>query len=632
MSSKVRLDIQVLRAVAVSMVVLFHFWPGHFTGGFAGVDVFFVISGYLITSHLVKQRKVQFAGFWARRARRLLPAAFTVIFVTLVLSHFLLSPVLVSDYGREAIASVFYSENWVLAANSTNYFADGASAYQHYWSLAVEEQFYIFWPLLIALLVMVKRRMVAGIAIVTAASFAYAVYATAVEPSVAYFNPLARIWEFGLGALIATATLPKLNRGFSATLSLAGFAGLAATIVLLNPTFAFPGLPALLPALSTALVLYAGISELPEWINRRMAFKPVQFLGEVSYSLYLWHWPLVIIPAYLANGQLGGPAKLALMALAVLLAWLTKKFIEDPIRFAPALTNARPRRTLILALAASLFVAGCGAIAVWDGDSLVQADTQYHETLSLAEVKKDASDPGSKCMTKAEDSNVILCDFGKLDSPKRMLLVGDSHAATHLRAFTQIATNSGWHLVLAYKAGCSFSLIERNTSARGTSCAAWNKNLQAKFATEQPFNLVITNNYAANRLADIESPNWNALAVAGFRSAWQPLIARGAQIVVIRDNPEMSKSMATCWETATLDASKCQMPLTDALYKDDAVTAAQGAAKVLDLTDVYCPNQVCPAKIDDIYVYRNKDHVSGSFDGSMWRSIAKALQEAGVIL
>jgi peptidoglycan/LPS O-acetylase OafA/YrhL len=629
MASAVRKDIQALRAVAVSMVVLFHFWPAHFIGGFAGVDVFFVISGYLITSHLAKQGKIRFAEFWARRARRLLPAAFAVIFVTLFMSHFLLSPVQISDYGKEAIASVFYSENWVLAANSTNYFADGASAYQHYWSLAVEEQFYIVWPLLIALLLLAKRRMSLGIAIITAASFAYAIFATATQPSVAYFNPVARVWEFGLGALIATATLPRLRKKLSATLSLVGFAGLGATVVLLNPTFAFPGLPALLPVVSTALVLFAGTSDLPGWLDRRMAFKPVQFVGEISYSLYLWHWPLVVIPAFIANGQLNPIAKLVLMAVSVVFAWLTKKFIEDPVRFAPILVKARPRRTLTIALAASVFVAGCGAIAVWDGDSIVQADAQNYETLSLSEAKKDASDPGSKCMTKAEDSNVILCDFGKTDSTKRMLLVGDSHAATHLRALKQIAINSGWHLVLAYKAGCSFSLVERNQSARGTSCAAWNKNLQAKLAGEKPFNLVITNNYAANRLADISAPNWNALAVTGFRAAWQPLIDRGAQVVVIRDNPEMSLSMAKCFDTATLDASMCKMPLSDALYKDDAVTAAEGVAKVLDLTDVYCPNQVCPAKIGDTYVYRNKDHVSGSFDGQLWRTFAKRL--GGVI-
>jgi peptidoglycan/LPS O-acetylase OafA/YrhL len=627
MSSKVRLDIQVLRAVAVSMVVLFHFWPGHFTGGFAGVDVFFVISGYLITSHLAKQGKIRFAEFWARRARRLLPAAFVVIFVTIVATHVLVSPALVGDYARQAIASVFYSENWVLAANSTNYFADGATPYQHYWSLAVEEQFYIVWPLLIALLLFLKRKLALGIAVLSALSFAYAIYETAVEPSVAYFNPLGRVWEFGLGALIATATLPKLTKRLSASLSLLGFAGLAATIVFFNPTVAFPGAPALLPTLATALVLFAGTSDLPAWMDRRMGFAPVQFVGKISYSLYLWHWPLVILPAFVANGQLSGAAKLILMAVAVLLSWLTKKFVEDPIRFAPALTNAKPRKTLILALVASLLLSGTAAVAMWVGDSNAQADVAYNETLSLAEAKKDASDPGSKCMTKAEDSNVILCDFGKTDSNKRMLLVGDSHAATHLRALTRIATNSGWHLVLAYKAGCSFSLVERNQSARGTSCAAWNKNLEAKLAGEKPFNLVITNNYAANRLADISAPNWNALAVTGFRAAWQPLIDRGAQVVVIRDNPEMTPSMAKCFDNATLDASMCKMPISEALYKDDAVTAAEGVAKVLDLTDVYCPNQVCPAKIGDTYVYRNKDHVSGSFDGQLWRTIGGRLRQ-----
>ena len=628
MSTKTRLDIQVLRALAVGMVVLFHFWPDRLPGGFAGVDVFFVISGYLITSHLAKQGKIRFAEFWARRARRLLPAAFVVIFVTIAATHFLVSPALVGDYARQAIASVFYAENWVLATNSTNYFAEGATPFQHYWSLAVEEQFYIFWPLLIAGLLLLKRRLALGIAVVTPLSFAYALYSTAVEPSVAYFNPLGRIWEFGVGALIATATLPKLAKSLSGSLSLLGFAGLFATAFAYSADFAFPGAAALLPVLSTGLVLFAGTSALPEWLDRRMAFAPVQFAGEISYSLYLWHWPLVILPAYLANGQLNTFTKVALLAVAVLLSWLTKKFVEDPIRFAERLTSARPRKTLALALVFSLMVAGASALVLWVGESNVKANKEFSEVLSLAEAKKDAADPGSKCMTKAEDSEVVLCDFGKIGSPKRLLLVGDSHAATHLRSFNQIAESKGWHLVLAYKAGCSFSLIERNQTARGTSCLAWNKNLQAELAAQKPFDIVVTNNYAANRLADVDAPNWNALAVKGFRAAWQPLIARGAQVVVIRDNPEMSPSMAKCFETATLDASMCSMPLSEALYKDDAVTAADGVATVLDLTGVYCPKQVCPAKLGETYVYRNKDHVSATFDFGIWGEILSRLDGA----
>ena len=624
-----RLDIQVLRAVAVSMVVLFHFWPGHFGGGFAGVDVFFVISGFLITSHLVSQKRIQFAAFWARRARRLLPAAFVVILATLVATHVFVSPALIGDYAREATASVFYSENWVLAINSTNYFADGASPYQHYWSLAVEEQFYIFWPLLIALLALARKRMALGIALISLGSFAFAIYETTIQPSFAYFNPLGRIWEFGLGALIATASLPRLGTKLAGALSLVGFSGLGLTIAFYNPTLTFPGLPALLPALATALVIFAGRSDLPAWMNRRMAFPPVQFLGEVSYSLYLWHWPLVIIPAFVANGDLSWQARLALIAIAVTLAWLTKKFVEDPIRFAGFLSNARPRRTLLIALAASLVVSGVAQLAIWDSSYLVKANQDYNETLSLAEAKKDASDPGSKCMTKAEDSTPIYCEFGNLNSPKRVLLIGDSHAATHLGAMKQLARVNNWHLVLTYKAGCSFSLIERNNTARGTSCLAWNQNLQKHFASEPSFNLVVTANYAANRLADIEAPNWNELAVAGYRAAWKPFIARGANITVIRDNPEMTKEMAACWDTATVDASKCQMPLSRALFPDDAVVAAKGVATVADLTDVYCPNAVCPAMIEDTYVYRNKDHISGRFDGRIWRELGARLGRLG---
>lgn len=621
-----RKDIQVLRAVAVAMVVLFHFWPGHFKGGFAGVDVFFVISGFLITSHLVGQERIRFAEFWARRARRLLPAAFVVILFTLAACYFI-SPALGSDYAREGIASVFYSENWVLAANATDYFAaQGASPFQHYWSLAVEEQFYLFWPLLIAALLVWRKRLASGVALVSIASFVFGVVDVSNNPAFAYFNPVGRVWEFGVGALVATASFAIRGRAVRGALSLIGFAGLGATIVLYSPSVAFPGVPALLPVLATGLVLAAGREELPAWMQRRMSFAPVQFVGDVSYSLYLWHWPLIIIPAYFFNGNLSTWLKLLLLALSVALAWLTKRFVEDPVRQAGFLTKARARRTLLLALAASLFVGAVGGFVYWVADSNTKDDIRYYETLTLPEAKKDASDPGSKCMTKALDSEVILCDFGKLNSAKRVLLVGDSHAATHLRAMTQIATVRGWHLVLAYKAGCSFSLVQRNTLSRGVSCAAWNENLETKLATMPAFNLVVTNDYSANHLADyISQTDWESLAIDGYRAAWKPLIERGAKIVVIRDNPHMTPEMQTCWETSTTDASNCQMPLSRALSQDLAVLAAKGWAGVVDLTEYYCPNGTCPAKIGSVYVYRNKDHISGTFDGRLWRELGGKL-------
>lgn len=621
MSSKLRTDIQALRALAVSMVVLFHFWPGRFNGGFAGVDVFFVISGFLITTHLVAQERVRFAEFWARRARRLLPAAFLVILVTLVASRFLIPPVLLADYAGEAIASVFYAENWVLAANSVDYFAQDASPYQHYWSLAVEEQFYIFWPLLIALLIALKRRFASGVALVSALSLAFAIYQTAVTPTIAYFNPAGRVWEFGLGALVATAKLPVARVKVATVLSALGFAGLAATLFLISPSALFPGLPALLPVLSTALVIYAGQGALASFAERFYGLRPIQLVGELSYGLYLWHWPLLILPAYLANGSLGTSAKLGLIVTCLVLAWLTKKLVEDRVRFARFLIEAKARRTLTLALIVSLLISGLAASIGASGSEA----TATKPALTLAEAKKDASDPGSKCMTKAEDSEVILCHFGVENAANSMLLVGDSHAATHLRAFSKIAEEQGWHLVLAYKAGCSFSLVERNQSARGTSCLAWNKNLQSELAGMEPFDLVVTNNYAANRLADVVNPNWSALAVIGYRQAWAPLAARGAEVVVIRDNPEMSASMADCFEKATLDASMCQMPLAEALFKDDAVTASEGMASVIDLTKEYCPDAVCPAKIGNTYVYRNKDHVSGTFDYQLWQPMLEQL-------
>ena len=213
-SRPIRLDIQALRAAAVLMVVIFHLWPNRLPGGFAGVDVFFVISGFLISgslfSELADRGRIRFAAFWAKRIRRLLPAALLVIAITAILSLIFVPTFTRQGYFAEAIASTFYFENWQLAASSTDYFAAQPSPFQHYWSLAVEEQFYVFWPLLLGLVAyLAKRRSEAAFKMtliaVSLASFGYSLYLTHAQPAMAYFNTFGRVWEFGLGALIASA-------------------------------------------------------------------------------------------------------------------------------------------------------------------------------------------------------------------------------------------------------------------------------------------------------------------------------------------------------------------------------------------------------------------------------------------
>ena len=655
---KNRADIQWLRAIAVSMVVLFHLWPNRFAGGFAGVDVFFVISGFLITGGLLRTRP-RLGDFWLRRIRRLLPSALLVILATLVASALLVPAGARTDFGPDAIASTLYFENWWLIGSASDYFAATApSPFQHFWSLAVEEQFYLVWPILVVALGLWgaargsvwRARLV--FAFVAVASFGWSLWQSYGEPTVAYLSTFTRAWEFAIGALIATG----LNLGGFANRVRVGF-GVLGFFLVVTSTFGlsehlpFPGWAALWPVLGTALVI-AAIADFGRPTERML--KPVTQIGDISYGVYLWHWPILVI-ATMAGAPESLSSKLSVLALTLVLAAATKRFIEDPIRTSTWLRErARwAQYSAALAATAGMVIMGYALQGTaeqqlaaaqsaaerqalepcFGANSLLPTSdckAATHEQLvpELDVAKHDAADPGSKCMTKAEQTEVKLCGFGSQRAGAyRVLLVGDSHAATHLAAFKLLAKRNGWNLTLAYHAGCSFSLVERNQTARGVACAAWNAGLQKRLSTEPKFDLVVAAQYAKNRLADLPGVTQTVLA-DGMAAAWQPLLDRGSQLVVIRDNPEMTDAMKGCWNAATKDAGKCHMAQSQAFVPDAAAQAAANtdSVKLLDLTDLYCQQGICPAQIGGVYIYRNADHINATYSRSMTLALDQRLE------
>ncbi|MEY4425674.1 MAG: hypothetical protein RJB56_1301 [Actinomycetota bacterium] len=603
------------------MVVIFHLFPSRLTGGFAGVDVFFVISGFLISSSLLGELeasgRIGLANFWAKRMRRLLPAAFLVIAVTVIFSAIFVPPFTRAEFLAEGLASIFYYENWNLALSSADYFADSnASPFQHFWSLAVEEQFYLVWPIALLVLALVaKTKAKAAITALIAASalisFSFAVALTQLDPGAAYFNSFLRVWQFAVGASIAHLLANKsLSMRLSPMVSVAGIALIVWSAFYFEAGSGFPGFAALVPVLGAALVIIAGLGGLPARLIRIYKFRPIQFLGDISYSLYLWHWPVIVLAPFMLNRAASTLEKLLMLAISIALAWATKRFIEDPARTSRMFVSGKPRLTIVTALVSSVALAvSVTAVSVATPRSVVS------DVISLDQAKHDAADIGSNCMTKAEASEVIWCNFGNQSAAYRVLLIGDSHAATHLSGFKELAVKHDWALTLAYKAGCSFSLVERNASARGNSCTAWNKNLQAGLSAQAPFNLVVTANYSNNFLADVKSDNWAQLAIAGYREAWQPLIERGAKVVALRDNPQMTETMLLCWNEAVLDASNCAGPRDEMLHPDYSQQAATdfAGAFALDLTDLYCDSQTCPSQRNGTYIYRNADHLSATY-------------------
>ncbi len=382
-SPVLRRDIQALRAVAVLLVVVDHFWPsGLLAGGYVGVDLFFVVSGYLITGHLVRELtgtgRVALGRFYARRALRLLPAAALVTVVSAALVALWLPQGAWTRTAVEGAGSALYVQNWLMALSTLSEAAAaaGPTPFQHYWSLSVEEQFYLLWPgLLLAVAAGAvrtgrgdpRRRLLVAVAAVSAVSFAVGVVHTELSSQTAYFATWTRVWEFGVGALVALgAGVPRGPRTARAAVA-AGWAGVAACAVLYRGV-EFPGVGALVPVLAAAAILAGGQAADrtgPELLTDR---RVVQGIGNASYSVYLWHWPLVLVLPH-ALGREPGHAERALLVLGVLLlAAATRRWVELPgTRWRAPRT--RPARAAAVAAALTAApVAAClalGAAAGW---------------------------------------------------------------------------------------------------------------------------------------------------------------------------------------------------------------------------------------------------------------------------
>lgn len=475
-----RPEVQALRALAVTMVVVNHLWPAQLPGGFAGVDVFFVISGFLITGHLTRELvvtgRLDLPSFWSRRVRRLLPAALVVLAACLVLTLVALPSSAWRENLGQIVGSTFYVENWVLVASSTDYFAaeDAASTVQHYWSLSVEEQFYLVWPLVLVAGVWlaargsgprgprIRRTIVTSITVAAVASFAASVVlAGSVGGGGGYFSTATRVWEFMAGA--ALVFLPGTMRVPTGIAVAAGWLGVAVIVACafgLRGTSGYPGALALLPVVGTMLVIAAGTPRSrwsTSWILRR---RSVQYLGDVSYSLYLWHWPLIVVAPF-ALVAVGGLAswwqRAVVLALSLVLAGLTKRYVEERFRRASAgmpRTRANRRALLVPLTAGVAMLAAVGTVTAVLVTPRAQAVEQALETLrddgclGAYAVANGCADPFGWAATLdpvlATADRVPVCDsslgrpamgdtaascvYGDVVAKPVIAVVGDSHA------------------------------------------------------------------------------------------------------------------------------------------------------------------------------------------------------------
>ena len=430
--------VQALRAIAVLLVVIFHLWPAQLTGGFVGVDVFFGISGFLITGHLLREiestGKVRLANFWARRIRRLLPAAFLVLGVSLAGTLLLMPTTVWRQITTSIGASALYVENWQLARDSVDYFASEniASPVQHYWSLSVEEQFYLVWPVLLLCaaalacrgdLIRFGRPARTVMVVVTGGSLVYSVMISRSAQSFGYFSTFAHAWEFGLGALMAILLRRQLSltSPARAVMSWLGFAMILWAGFTFTGDTLFPGYAALLPLGGAMLVIAGGHSPARWGPSRLVSWKPVQYTGNISYSLYLWHWPLIVLLPFVTGHELSGAEKVGVLAASFVLAGVTKVLVEDRFRSSRWLSSSKRRTYGATVVATAVLVGAC----IWTTVS-VEGRTDREQQQARQVIAQASSEPAAQsCFGAAASTDpaaaptVMSCGLDSVRSPPR---------------------------------------------------------------------------------------------------------------------------------------------------------------------------------------------------------------------
>jgi peptidoglycan/LPS O-acetylase OafA/YrhL len=576
-----------------------------------------------------------------------------------------------ADFRTGAISAALYFNNWWSIFHDVSYFARFApiSPLNHLWSLSVEEQFYIVWPLLILVLVWwhgrrgrsLGRTLMAGLALIAIPSLAWSVYLTHAVPGRAYFVTTTRLWELALGAAlaIAAARLARLPRLASMLMGWTGLAAIAAAALMYDGTTPFPGYHALLPTLGAAAVIAAGVAHSSSGAGRLLGIAPMTDIGALSYSLYLWHWPL-LVAATAVFGELSPTLGVLVAGFSVVPAWLSYRVVEYPIHHSRPLAM-RPRRTFLVgALATSTGVVAAFVPAAAHPDYEVAADAPGATVLG----DRPANDPDSipvdrvaaltpdpltvrddnprlyeeGCHQDQRGSTPLWCTFGDADSDFVVALVGDSHAGQWQPALAEVAQAQGWRLDTSTKSSCG--LFDVSVTLGGedrsyASCAEWNDRLTDQLTGSHRPDLVIvssSNNYkVVSDGVALSTSESRPYLTDGFRRSWDALRDAGIPVVVIRDTPRLDIDVPECVSANVDKLTTCVSPKAPAVERggDAEVRAATevSGVHVIDLTEAICPGSTCPAVIGDVIVWRDTNHITATYSRSLAPRLGAALAD-----
>ena len=663
-----RPDVEGLRAVAVLLVVLYHADVPRLTGGFVGVDVFFVISGFVITGLLLRERqrtgRTSILNFYARRLRRILPAATLVILAAVVASYLLLGFVsgdAVANDGRWA--AVFLS-NFHFEEVGTNYFTAKLppSPLQNFWSLSVEEQFYFVYPTLFLLIARVKGRlsqqtkMMIVLVLVIVVSYWFSVTQTAAQPTAAYFSPFTRAWELALGALVAVGTpwIKNLAALGAAALTWVGLAAIAMAAFAFTAQTPYPGSLVAIPVVGAALVIAGGVATPRLGAERLLGLGPFQWFGKRSYSLYLWHWPILIIAAeHAAKSTLPLADNLLLLLLAIVISMASYRLVENPIRHwkLPSGTTvaagiiAVVSTVVVLSLVISLEStqgapssqrAAPNVHAVLRAVDAARSITKVPDSLSpgLAQAATDygGRDENYTCGSGETQTTERLCFLGDVHARRLLIVYGDSHAVMWLPALISVAKSAHMKLLVLGKPYCPAANVvvasPPGIGAAGSpyiACQDWHRWAIRVINRLSPSMLIVSQDstYSAPGLKGFTTLQWQN----GLTNLFSQISDSHTEKIFLGNIPLLSQSGPTCLSVHLDDVQACSRPTAHAYRHLDqaeySVTSSLGI-RYIDPTPWFC-SKVCTAIVGSYCVYMDAYHVSATYAAYLHKALAQAI-------
>lgn len=643
------LEIDGLRGIAIALIVVYHIWLNRVSGG---VDVFLLLSGFLITMTIARSvsasGRVPFARFYIRIARRIFPPALFVLVAVVGMSILWIPQIRWREVLGDVVAAALQVVNWRLAENAVDYLASqsAASPVQHYWSLAIQSQFYLLWPLLIGAAAVIatklalqpRRTLTVLLTVIFVGSLTYSIYRTWTNQPYAYFDTFARLWEFALGGLLFIA-LPHLRvRGLARVI--VGWVGLIALLVcglVFRAGDVFPGWAALWPTLAAAMLIVTAGGDSPYGADRLLRHNVLRWLGKHAYALYLWHWPVLI--CYLAGTDLeqatlrGG---VLVIVASLLLSIASRWLLEERIRH-----WGFGERTTVggVVLTASFLTVVMLATAGWAGrihheQQQLEAAAATPERTSrmvtaypggaylvhggeLADVPyrpgpievRDERPTEPECHQNQQDSDVIACEYGVAEGDRTIAIVGGSRARHWLPALEVAAERQNWRLISITKSSCLFSAeMQLLNGEPYTSCYEWNHNVVEELSHLQPDVIFTTSTYVTRD--DESTPE-------GYIAHWWALENLNLDVLAIRDVPRWEQDVPECVERYGPHSPRCTAdPTIYGLDQPAPVTSRPDIPQnvdFIDLTDFFCFDGHCPPVIGNVLVYYDRNHITVTY-------------------